>query len=112
MDPHEFPHELNPELRRQAVLDNERERLALELERSKVRLFARLRRFFLLTSPVPLIAALMLGSPSGALAFGFWALIGVSPPAMAIVALSVKIARARGRLELWNQIVTDAVKDR
>ena len=108
MEQHEFPHELNPEMRRQAVLDNERERFSVELVRSKERLLSRFRRLFLATSPLPLLAVLWLmrpsASPSEILVWGLW---GLGPHAIAILSLSWKIAKARRRLRHWDQIVDD-----
>ena len=108
MDQHEFPHELNPESWRQAVLDNERERFAVELERSKERLLSRFRKFFVATAPLPLVAVVWLTWSSHRLVdFLVWAIFGLGPHAIAILLLSWSIAKARRLLRNWDEIMAD-----
>ncbi|HWC76114.1 MAG TPA: hypothetical protein VG778_01565 [Blastocatellia bacterium] len=108
MDQHEFPHELNPELRRLAVLDNERERFAVELARSKERLLSRIRKFFLFSAPLPVLGVLWLaGSSHPLVELLVVSFLAAGPHVATILLLTGQIAAARRKLRQWDQIVSD-----
>lgn len=110
IEDHIFAHELNPQFRRDAAFDTERDRIRSEIYEKRIKSVSSIRKIVAVTLLLPVGILLIEPENRPFLSMIVLAVAALSPHLITLALLTRAITKARAQLHKWELIVRDCVE--